>query len=184
MDKPGEDSKIFAENSKDFRIKKEFERISFYFEDLKENQKSIIMPLIQNAAFMRVTLDDLQEIIAEQGPVEQYMNGANQYGMKQSAALQSYNIVVKNYAAVIKNLFGLLPPEKREEVKIVIPKKETDWAADQINADARTKQINDEISRAAEYQRKMRELEQKIQEADSAEERSRLNDERKALKWN
>ena len=33
--------------------------------------------------------------------------------MKQSAALQSYNALVKNYAAVIKTLFGLLPPMER-----------------------------------------------------------------------
>ena len=95
------------------RISAEFQRISIYFEDLAENQKRIVMPLIQNAAFMRVTLDDLQKIIAEQGPVEAYQNGRNQHGVKQSAALQSYNALVKNYASIIKSLNGYLPPMKK-----------------------------------------------------------------------
>lgn len=95
------------------RISAEFQRINVFFEDLPENKKSIVMPLIQNAAFMRVTLDDLQKIIAEQGPVEAYQNGRNQHGMKQSAALQSYNALIKSYTAVTKKMFDLLPPEKR-----------------------------------------------------------------------
>lgn len=103
------DAGILAEKERNSRITAEFQRISVFFEDLQENEKSIVLPLIQNAAFMRVTLDDLQRIIAEQGPVEEYRNGETQYGMKQSAALQSYNTLVKNYAAVIKTLFERLP---------------------------------------------------------------------------
>ena len=104
---------IYEEKDKDIRIYEEFQRLSVYFEDLAEHERSVILPLIQNAAFMRITLEELQKIIAEQGPVEAYQNGENQYGMKQSAALQSYNSLIKNYAAVIKNLFNLLPPMKR-----------------------------------------------------------------------
>lgn len=99
------------------RISEELNRISIYFENLPENKKSLVAPLLQNASFMRVALDDLQQIIAEQGPVEAYKNGENQFGMKQSAALQSYNSLVKNYAAVIKSLFNLLPPMERPEWK-------------------------------------------------------------------
>ena len=102
----------------------QYQRISVYFESLDENEKAVIDPLIRNAAFMRVALDDLQEIIAEQGPVEAYQNGNNQFGMKQSAALQSYNSLVKNYAAVIKTLFGLLPKMKRPPVEVVLERHE------------------------------------------------------------
>ena len=84
----------------------------------------MIDPLIQNACFMRVALDDLQEIIAEQGPVEAYQNGQYQSGVKQSAALQSYNSTMKVYAAVIKNLFGLLPKMKRPPVEVVLERPE------------------------------------------------------------
>ncbi len=164
MKKTGKDSMIITENSGDIRIKEEYERINCFFEDLKENEKNIIMPLIQNAAFMRVTLDDLQEIIANQGPVEQYMNGANQYGMKQSAALQSYNALVKNYAAIIKTLFGLLPPEKRATASLVEARtkvlSESEKHRKAEEAEEHQRRINQERDRAAEMQRKQRELEE------------------------
>ena len=50
---------------------------------------------------MKVTLEDLQEAINENGVTEEYQNGANQRGIKQSATLQSYNALIKNYASVI-----------------------------------------------------------------------------------
>ena len=166
------------------RIKEEFSRISGFFEDLAENQKSILMPLIQNAAFMRVTLEDLQQIIAEQGPVEAYQNGANQYGMKQSAALQSYNALVKNYAAVIKSLFSELPPMKRQEAELVTRVKTAEEReAEAQERERQERKREDEIQRAIEYQRKLRELDDRISKAKTQEERNLLAEEKKALSW-
>lgn len=95
------------------RIKTEFERIIVFFEECPENEKSILLPLIESAAFMRVALADLQETIARDGPVDHYQNGANQFGMKQSAALQGYVVLQKTYLATIKSLADHLPPEKK-----------------------------------------------------------------------
>ena len=100
--------------TKEKRIHQELERISNFFEPLAENQRAIIKPLLQNAAFMLVTLEDLQTKINTEGVIEVYQNGANQHGMKQSAALQSYNSLIRNYASVIKTLSGMLPPERRK----------------------------------------------------------------------
>ena len=107
---------------------------------------------------MRVTLEDLQEAINENGVTEEYQNGANQRGIKQSATLQSYNALIKNYASVIRTLSQLLPPEKKAEL--------TPWEqvlknrimnADVEDEDARHRRINAEIKEAAERQRKQRE---------------------------
>lgn len=97
--------------AKDERIKAELERISVYFADIADNQRAIILPLLQNAAFMKVTLEDLQELINDDGLIDEYQNGENQKGLKVSAALQSYNTTVKNYGGVIKQVFSLLPKE-------------------------------------------------------------------------
>lgn len=99
------------EKSKDKRIKAEIERLSTLFEKAAENQRNIIAPLIQNSAFMRVTLEDLQEIINRDGVIDEYRNGATQYGTKQSATLQSYNALIKNYTTVQKQLLQLLPTD-------------------------------------------------------------------------
>lgn len=97
--------------TKDERIKAELERISVYFADIADNQRAVILPLLQNAAFMKVTLEDLQELINNDGLIDEYQNGENQKGLKVSAALQSYNSTVKNYGGVIKQVFSLLPKE-------------------------------------------------------------------------
>ena len=131
------------------KISAEFQRIIVYFETLDENEKAVIDPLIQNACFMRVALDDLQEIIAEQGPVEAYQNGQYQSGVKQSAALQSYNSTMKVYAAVIKNLFGLLPKMKRPPVEVVLERPEQS-DEEREEEQRRTKA---EIDAAAAYQK-------------------------------
>lgn len=153
---------IYTELEKEKRISEEFNRISIYFEKLDENERAVIVPLIQNAAFMRVTLEDLQEIIAEQGPVEAYQNGANQSGMKQSAALQSYNSTVKNYAAVIKTLFGLLPPmERTAALSYTKPRAKTEEEREEERRqmEERQKRINAEQEAAIAYQQWQREQE-------------------------
>lgn len=97
---------------KEKRIQEELDRIKVYFVDLDENEKAVIDPMLQNSAFMKVTLEDLQVRIIAEGVIDTYQNGANQYGTKQSATLQSYNALIKNYAAVTKTLFNLLPYKK------------------------------------------------------------------------
>lgn len=101
------------ERTKEERISEELKRISDLFSDLDSKQRSAIMPLIQNAAFMKVSLEDLQEIINRDGVTEVYQNGANQYGVKQSAAVQSYNVMIKNYAAAIKTISSMIPPDRQ-----------------------------------------------------------------------
>lgn len=101
------------ELTKENRINSELERLSELASGVDKNQLAALTPLLQNAAFMKVTLEDLQEIINREGVTERYQNGANQHGIKQSATLQSYNALIKNYAAVVKAIARELPPEKR-----------------------------------------------------------------------
>ena len=146
------------------RIKEELDRINGLFEDVDANQKAAMSSLIQNAAFMKVTLEDLQDNINKSGTTDEYQNGANQYGVKQSATLQAYNSLIKNYANVIKILTGLLPPERKKTtaynlgaLPIRSEKTPEEIEEEERREAERIKQINAEIERAAEYQRKQRE---------------------------
>lgn len=99
---------------KEPRIKTEFNRLKTIYSDLPDSKKAIVFPLLQNLAFMKITLDDLQQSINENGCSEDYKNGENQYGRKAAADLQAYNSLIKNYNAVSDRLEKLLPPEKKE----------------------------------------------------------------------
>ena len=100
------------EKTKKKKIDQEFERINAYFEKAPKSKKEVLLHLIQNASFMKVTLEELQDLIVKEGVIDEYQNGANQHGTKQSATLQSYNALVKNYASVMKALCSLLPKDE------------------------------------------------------------------------
>lgn len=104
------------EKTKEQRIKSENTRLKGIFKDLDENKKKVVMPLIQKAAFMHVELEELQKEIEEKGCIDEYQNGANQWGTKKSAAVDVYNTMIKNYTAIIKTLTDLAPaaPKKKK----------------------------------------------------------------------
>ena len=99
--------------SKAARIEQELKKLNTLYHNLQENKLKLLAPLIQNAAFMKVTLEELQETINSEGATDEYCNGANQFGRKQSANIQAYNSLIKNYNAVIDRLEKLLPPEAK-----------------------------------------------------------------------
>ena len=97
------------ELTKEERIKKEFQGIRRNLSAMAPKVKKFNEPLMQRAAFMRITLEDLEEPINREGPVSEYKNGENQWGTKKSPEVEVYNIMAKNYAAVIKQLLSSIP---------------------------------------------------------------------------
>ena len=95
---------------KEQRIKKEFNRIKRIFKNIPKTKMDTVLSLIRNAAFMTITLEDLQETINREGAVSEYKNGENQFGTKKSPEVEIYNTMVKNLASIIKQLTDLLPP--------------------------------------------------------------------------
>lgn len=88
---------------------KELTKLKKIFKDIEPDKQQTVEKLISNAAFMAESLDDLQEIIRKKGFVEEYQNGANQYGVKKCSEVDIYNTMIKNYSSVIKQLLDLLP---------------------------------------------------------------------------
>ena len=95
------------------RIQREYDKLTELYALLPDNKKKLVQPLLQNAAFIKVTLEDLQEQINKEGTFDQYKNGENQFGRKPSANLQAYTSLAKNYAGLIEKLEKMLPKESR-----------------------------------------------------------------------
>lgn len=108
-------------NSKEERIESELKRINTIFESVHGEERSVIDPLIQNYAFMKVTLEDLQEEINRDGVSESYQNGANQSGQKENSKLKSYNRLIKNFESVTKTLMKCLPDGDRKPMRYTDP---------------------------------------------------------------
>ena len=93
----------------------ELARLVELFSQLPANERTFIQPLLENAAFMRVTLDELQIKIRLEGATDEYQNGANQCGVKISAAIQAYNQLMKTYHTLMDKLMAKLPQEAKEK---------------------------------------------------------------------
>ena len=96
---------------KDARIKKEVTKLKRLFKDMEKSTMDTVSSLIKNAAFMSVTLEDLQTTINRDGAVSEYQNGQNQWGTKKSPEVEIYNTMIKNHMAIMKQLSDLLPKQ-------------------------------------------------------------------------
>ena len=102
-----------AKASKESRIRKEKKRLNAIFADLEENKLKTCKALIERAAFITVSLEDLEVQLNETGWVEQYQNGENQSGMKKAAAADVHISLTKNLNTIIKQLLDLVPPAQK-----------------------------------------------------------------------
>ena len=104
------------ETTKDERIKKEVRRLNRIYKDIDKDNKAIIDGLIQRAAYMRVTLEDWEEDIIENGVTEMFTQSekTEPYERERPVA-RLYNTMNANYQKIIKQLSDLVP----KEVKVV-----------------------------------------------------------------
>ena len=103
-----------AKMKKTTRIKKEKDRLNEIFKDLEPNKLDTCRTLIDRAAFITVSLEDLEEQLNKTGWVEFYQNGETQSGMKKAAAADVHISLTKNLNAIIKQLLDLVPPAQKK----------------------------------------------------------------------
>jgi hypothetical protein len=99
------------------RIRKEYLKIKRVLKGLDKDRQTIADSLMQRAAFMSVTIADLEDDINERGYISEYQNGKDQWGTKKSPEIEIYNTMIKNYAAVIRQLCDDLPKTEAGAVK-------------------------------------------------------------------
>jgi len=103
------------EIEKALEIKKEIRKINVLFKDLDRSVKKTVESLIQNAAYMAVTLRDLQNTLDSEGLICEYQNGENQWGTKKSPEVEIYNTMVKNFISAMKAINDYLPKDKMKK---------------------------------------------------------------------
>ncbi len=100
---------IYTDKQRKAKIKKEQKRLEQILQNIDTSKKKTIEKLIEDAAFMAVTLEETRQIIARDGVVETYQNGENQKGVKKSSAVEVYDKMVNTYSRVAKQLCDLIP---------------------------------------------------------------------------
>ena len=93
-------------------VRKEMNRLKKIYKGISKDKFNTVQSLIRNAAFMAITLDDLQMTINREGVISEYQNGLNQWGTKKSPEVEVYNTMIKNHSAMIKQLTDMLPDKE------------------------------------------------------------------------
>lgn len=101
------------------------------FETMPPEQLKVATDLIEQAAFLAVSLEDLAEIISQEGMTETYTNGANQSGRKISSNAKMYSALIGKYSTIITKLLKIVPPvpvdkEREKEIQRKIQEMESD----------------------------------------------------------
>lgn len=118
----------YNELAVDERIIKEERRLKKIYKKIHKDNKAIIDGLIRRAAYMRITLEDWELDIMDNGITEMFTQSVNiePYERERPVA-RLYNTMNANYQKIIKQLSDLVP----KEVKAV---DENDGFADFINS--------------------------------------------------
>jgi hypothetical protein len=102
-----------AKAKKTTRIAREKKRLLDIFADLDQNKLQTCYALIDRAAYITISLEELEEELNETGWVETYQNGENQTGRKKAVAADVHISLTKNLNAIIKQLLEFVPPAQK-----------------------------------------------------------------------
>ena len=99
-----------SEITKDSRIKAEETRLRRIYKNIDKDNKAIIDGLIQRAAYMRITLEDWEKDIDENGYIEMFTQSekTDPYE-RERPVIRLYNTMNKNYQSIINQLSNLVP---------------------------------------------------------------------------
>lgn len=103
--------------TKEERIKKELSKLNKIFKNIIKDKKDLCAGLISNAAYMYVTLEDLQVIVNLEGAITTGVNGNGFETTSEHPAQKCYNATLEKYVKTIKALTDLLPDNKAGEEK-------------------------------------------------------------------
>ena len=94
------------------RISVEEARLRKNYKEIKRDKAAIVDGLIRRAAYMRITLEDMEMDLDTGGFYELFSQSENQdpYERERPVARQ-YQSMNKNYQSIIKQLSDLLPKE-------------------------------------------------------------------------
>lgn len=114
---------LTSKKEQDERILAEIERLNDILKNIHESKRKIAKELINNIAFMSVTLQDLQELIKIQGPIVNFEQGSQKM-LVENPAQKSYNTMINRFTTATKQLFELLPKDLVDIIPTATQKQE------------------------------------------------------------
>ncbi|HAI86532.1 MAG TPA: hypothetical protein DCL63_06025, partial [Firmicutes bacterium] len=108
------------------RIKREMTRLRRLFKPMSKDRLQAAEGLIQEVAFMHVTLEETRYIIDRDGVIERFEQGKQKF-LREHPATKVYSSLINRYAAACKQLLDLLPdgaPKEQEDELMAFVKRQ------------------------------------------------------------
>ena len=83
---------------------------------ISPHKMKIIEPVIENAATMKVRLDDLREMIITEDFMVEYDNGGGQKGIRENPVFKAYEALWKSYMLGMDKILSVIPEEQKREL--------------------------------------------------------------------
>ena len=113
-------AKLVETEAPDFtaRVEKEAKFLRGLFsKEQNRKKKKLILKIIEETAFQKVTMEDAKAAISEKGLSVETVNASQRF-TKERPEVETYNKFQKMYAANIDRLIDLLPAEAKAQSKL------------------------------------------------------------------
>lgn len=97
--------------SKEERILAEKKRLNKIYKEIEERKKKTVEGLIERCAYMRVTLEDLEKDLDENGFTEKFSQGNQKPYDRKRPVAEIYQGMNTSYQKAVKQLSDLIPKE-------------------------------------------------------------------------
>lgn len=109
-------NRIYEQVEREKLINQEKNRIKKVYKDIPKEKLKVVEGLINEASFMKITLEETREDLLENGTTEKFEQGPNVYN-RERPEVKIYTTLIQRYSNVMKQLIDLLPPEEKKEEK-------------------------------------------------------------------
>jgi len=104
------------ELTKDEKIDKEIKRLKDIYKEIDQRKTKTLEGLIQECAFMRITLEELRKNINETGVIDEMPQGDYTI-LRESPYVKTYHTMIQRYTTANEKLLGLLPKVEKDPPK-------------------------------------------------------------------
>lgn len=101
------------EINKDRQLCKDIKQLSKLVKLVPDERKPIAEKLVREIAFMGQTLDKLKTVVEENGTLDLFKQGSQEF-IRESPALKAYNTTIQRYSLLYKQLTDLMPKQAQE----------------------------------------------------------------------
>ena len=105
---------LFQKLDKEKKIKQEINRVKKLYKDFPKDKVKALDGLIQEAAFMKISLEEMREDLLVNGLTEIFEQGSQKFD-RERPQVKIYTTFMQRYSGVMKQLIDLLPEEEKKE---------------------------------------------------------------------